>query len=232
MNLDPLLASLEGGLIVSCQAAPGSPTDFPEILAAFARCADEAGAAGIRANHGPNIEAISNAVRLPIIGIKKREVPGFEVYITPEWQDVIEAANAGAKIIALDATARPRPGRETFGDLAKRIHDELGLLVMADVSTVSEGTKAREDGADMVATTMSGYTSYTSDRFDLGPDLELVESLAKKLDCPVICEGRISTPSQAGSALNAGAFAVVVGTAITAPTWIAEQFIREMRRPT
>ena len=230
MNLDPLLASLEGGLIVSCQASPGNPMDSPEILAAFAKCADEAGAVAIRANHGRNIAAIVKAVRLPVIGLKKREVPEFEIYITPEWQDVAEAAEAGAKIIALDATSRPRPGPDDFRALTKRIHEELDLLVMADISTVDEGSKAREDGADVVSTTMSGYTSYTQDRYDLGPDIDLVEGLAKRLDCPVVCEGRISTPSQAGSALNAGAFAVVVGTAITAPTWIAEQFVKEMRR--
>jgi N-acylglucosamine-6-phosphate 2-epimerase len=230
VSIDPLLASLEGGLIVSCQAAPGSPLDSPETLAAMAKCANEAGAAGIRANHGANIAAISKLVRLPVIGIKKREVPEFEVYITPEWKDVLEVAKAGAKIIALDATARPRPGHEDFRALAKRIHEELGLMVMADISTLEEGKKAHEDGADIVATTMSGYTPYTLDRYELGPDLELVQELAKALDCPVICEGRISTPAQAGSALSAGAYAVVVGTAITAPTWIAEQFVNEMRR--
>ena len=179
MNMDQLLASLEGGLIVSCQAAPGSPLDSPDILAAMAKCADEAGAVSIRANHGPNISAITEAVRLPVIGIKKREVPEFEVYITPEWKDVVEVAQAGAKIIALDATARPRPGPDDFRALTKRIHDDLGLLVMADVSTVDEGVKAREDGADLVSTTMSGYTPYTANRYELGPDLELVEKLAR-----------------------------------------------------
>ena len=230
MTIDPLLASLEGGLIVSCQASPGSPMDTPEILAAFAKCAVEAGAVGIRANHGRNVAAIVKAVRLPVIGLKKREVPGYEIYITPELKDVAEVAEAGAKIIALDATDRPRPGPDDFRALTRRIHEELDLLVMADVSTVNEGVKAREDGADVVSTTMSGYTSYTRDRYELGPDIELVEKLVRRLDCPVVCEGRISTPSQAGSALNAGAFAVVVGTAITAPTWIADQFVKEMRR--
>src|SRR5258708_40240824 len=125
--MDPLLASLEGGLIVSCQAAPGSPLDSPDILVALAMCADEAGAVGIRANHGVNIGAISQAVRLPIIGIKKREVPEFEVYITPEWKEVLEVAEAGARIVALDPSARPRPGPDDFRALTKRIHQELGL---------------------------------------------------------------------------------------------------------
>src|SRR5438105_2218143 len=159
--MNPLLDSIRGGLVVSCQAAPGSPMDSPAMLAAFARCAEIAGAVGIRANHGPNIEAIARAVSLPIIGIKKREVPGFEVYITPEWEDVMEVHRAGARIVALDATNRPRPGPHDFAALTRRVHDELGALVMADVSTFEEGAAAAEAGAGMVATTMSGCTPYT-----------------------------------------------------------------------
>lgn len=226
--MDPLLESLHGGLIVSCQAAPGSPMDSPEILAAFARCAELAGAVGIRANHGPNIAAIASMVNLPIIGIKKREVRGFEVYITPEWEDVLEVHRAGARTIALDATNRPRPGPQDFAALTRRIHDELGALVMADVSTFDEGVAAAESGADIVATTMSGYTPYTEDKKAGGPDLVLVSQLSAALTTPIICEGRIHTPDQARAALEAGAYAVVVGTAITAPTWIAEQYVKAM----
>src|SRR5579872_5295202 len=120
----PLIETLRGGLIVSCQAAPDSPMDRPEILAAFALCAEQAGAVGIRANHGPNIAAIARTVHLPIIGIKKRDVPGYEVYITPEWRDVQEASHAGARIIALDATPRRRPGPDDFATLVRRIHAE------------------------------------------------------------------------------------------------------------
>ncbi len=224
---DSLIQGLRGGLIVSCQAAPGSPMDSPEVLAAFARCAQAAGAVGIRANHGPNIRAIAEAVSLPIIGIKKRDLSGYEVYITPEWRDVLEAANAGARIIAIDATDRPRP--IPFAELARRIHEELGLLVMADVSTREEGLAAEEAGADLVATTMSGYTAHTEETRAHGPDLPLVVHLAKDARVPVICEGRVHTPAQARAALEAGAHAVVVGTAIAAPSWIAEQFVRALR---
>jgi N-acylglucosamine-6-phosphate 2-epimerase len=228
--MNPVLAPLKHGIIVSCQAAPGSPMDRPDILAAFAQCAEQAGAVGIRANHGPNIAAIRAAVTLPIIGIKKREVEGYEIYITPEWQDVLEAYNAGARIIALDATARPRPGPEDFAALTRRIHSELAdTLVMADVSTYEEGVQAAQDGADIVATTMSGYTSYTEEKKAHGPDLELVRRLSAALDTPVICEGRVHTPEQARQALEAGAFAVVVGTAITAPAWITSQYVERLK---
>ena len=114
--------SLKGGLVVSCQAAPGTPTDSPEILASFAKSAEMAGAVGIRANYPRNIAAIARLVQLPIIGIIKREVPGYEVYITPEFSDSQEVAAAGAQIIALDATARPRPGAYGFpADRAAKI---------------------------------------------------------------------------------------------------------------
>jgi N-acylglucosamine-6-phosphate 2-epimerase len=227
--MNPILEQLKGGLIVSCQATPGSPMDQPDILAAFAQCAQLAGAVGIRANHGPNISAISKAVDLPVIGIKKRDVEGFEVYITPEWRDVMEAYEAGAKIIALDATDRPRPGPEDFAALTNRIHNELNALVMADVSTFQEGLAAAQAGADIVATTMSGYTPYTEGRKSIpGPDLELVQHLASAISTPIICEGCVHTPDQARAALYAGAFAVVVGTAITAPTWITEQYITRL----
>lgn len=223
------IETLRGGLIVSCQAAPGSPLDSPEILAAMARCAEMSGAVGIRANYARNIRAIAQAVRLPIIGIQKREVPGFEVYITPEFEDAREVAQAGAQIIALDATARPRPGSDDFAALTQRIHRELDRRVMADIATYEEGIAAAEAGADIVATTMSGYTSETADRRGRGPDLELVARLADALKpLPVICEGRIHTPHQARAAIEAGAFAVVVGTAITATDWIAAQFAQAL----
>jgi N-acylglucosamine-6-phosphate 2-epimerase len=222
------LDTLRGGLIVSCQAAPGSPMDRPEILAAFARCAEIAGAVGIRANYPPNIAAITQAVQLPVLGILKREVAGYEVYITPEFVDAEAVAVAGAHIIAIDATDRPRPGRDTFEDLVRRVHLELGLPVMADISTYEEGIQAAESGADLVATTMSGYTAGTAAKLPHGPDIDLVNRLAARISVPVVCEGRIHSPAQVREALEAGAYAVVVGTAITAPVWITEQYIKAL----
>jgi putative N-acetylmannosamine-6-phosphate epimerase len=169
-------------------------------------------------------------VQVPVIGIIKREVPGFEVYITPEFGDAQQVAAAGAQIIALDATDRPRPGEYGFPDLVWRIHEELGLPVMADISTLDEGVAAAGAGADLVATTLSGYTSDTSDRSD-GPDIELVRRLSDTIETPVVCEGRIHSPKQAEAALEAGAYAVVVGTAITAPIWITEQYVKATHRP-
>lgn len=226
--MNSTINSLRGGLIISCQASPGSPFGTPDRLAAFARCAENAGAVGIRACHGENIRAIAHCVSLPIIGIKKREVPGYDVYITPELSDAREVRNSGAIIIATDATNRPRPGVDTTSQLIRRIHLDLCGLAMADIATFDEGVAAADMGADLVCTTMSGYTPNTADRRN-GPDLELVERLANRLSVPVICEGRVNTPDQARAALAAGAWAVVVGAAITAPDWIAGQFVGALR---
>lgn len=52
-------------------------------------------------------------------------------------------------------------------------------------------------------------------------DLALIH---EHVDLPLIVEGRVHTPEQAVAAMRAGAFAVVVGTAITHPTTITSWF--------
>jgi len=196
-------------------------------MAALARCAEEAGAVGIRANGPADIAAIKAATSLPVIGLLKRQVEGSAVYITPTFADARLVAEAGADLIAVDATPRRRPGGETLADLIARIQDELGRPVMADIATRAEGEAAAELGADLVASTLAGYTP--DSRHLPGPDLELIRELAASMDRPIIAEGRYHTPAQAAQALAAGAHAVVVGTAITAPTWIAAQFVAALR---
>jgi N-acylglucosamine-6-phosphate 2-epimerase len=132
-------------------------------------------------------------------------------------------AAAGAHIVAIDGTDRPRPdGRDLAATIAA-VHERTDALVLADVSTVDEGVAAAEAGADAVASSLSGYTE--NSRALAGPDLELVAELAQKLTVPVLAEGRIRSPEQARAALDTGAWAVVVGSAITAPAWLAGQVI-------
>ncbi|MEP6756060.1 MAG: N-acetylmannosamine-6-phosphate 2-epimerase [Chthonomonadales bacterium] len=224
-----MLNNLRGGLIVSCQAAPGSPMDRPDILAAFAQCAINAGAVAIRGNHGINIAAIRAITDLPIIGLKKRDIANSEVYITPEWQDVLEVVEAGTNIIAIDATLRPRP--IGFAEMVQRIRTEFpNLLVMADCATHADGIAAFEAGADIVSTTMAGYTTETMSTKTEGPDLQLIHDLRLVLpDAFLVCEGRVHSPEFAKQALAAGADSVVVGTAITAPEWITSQFVKAIQ---
>ncbi len=209
------------GLIVSSQASKGEPLYDAKILTALAKSAELGGAKGFRVN-GPEVTAeLRAATSLPILSIYKKQV-SWGVLITPGLDEAAALARAGASCIALDATKRPRPGGTTAADLIRRIHDELGLPVMADIATFEEGLAAAEAGADAVATTLSGYTDYT--KKTEGPDLDLVRRLAAAVDVPVVAEGRYNTPELAARAIQAGAYAVVVGTAITRPHVVAGWF--------
>lgn len=220
MNQAPI-ERIRGALIVSCQAREDSPLCGSTFMAAMARCAEIGGAAGIRANGPSNIKAIKEAVSLPVIGIYKIICAGSEPYITPTLESAKEVAKAGADIIAVDATLRPHANGLSAHELIGQIKT-LGLPVMADISTCEEGVAAEEAGADIVATTLSGYTPYS--RQLESPDFELISELVKAVRIPVIAEGRIWTPEQARKALELGAHAVVVGTAITRPEMITKRF--------
>lgn len=216
---------VQGRLIVSCQALAHEPLHGASIMARMAVAATEGGAAAIRANSPPDVAAIRAAVSLPIIGLYKADVPGYPVYITPRLAHALEIAAAGADVIALDATLRPRP--EALDELIAAIHTETGLPVLADVATVAEGVAAVAAGADMVSTTMSGYTADSPQQPE--PDLALVTALAQSLSVPVLAEGRYHTPEQAAQALAAGATAVVVGGAITRPQEITKRYAEALR---
>jgi len=214
------------GLIVSCQARDDNPLRGPHFMVAMALAAVQAGAGGIRAEGAADIAAIRAGVSVPIIGLIKRQDPGFDVYITPDFAAAKAVADAGADIIAIDATQRPRQG-EPLAILIRRIHTELGKPVMADIATLAEAIRAEAEGCDYIGSTMAGYTAETSHRRD-GPDLELLSALVAHCHRPVIAEGRYDTPELAAKALALGAHAVVVGTAITNPREIARRFVTAM----
>ncbi|MFE5792826.1 N-acetylmannosamine-6-phosphate 2-epimerase [Streptomyces sp. NPDC056503] len=216
-----VLDRLRGALIVSCQAYPGEPMRDPDTMRRVALAARDGGAAGIRAQGLEDVRAIRGALGLPLIGLWKDGAEG--VYITPTARHALAVLEAGADVVAVDATDRPRPdGRPVAASIdAVRA---AGGLVMADVSTYEEGVRAAALGADLVGTTLSGYTPATYGRKAAGPDLDLVERLAGALDVPVVAEGRIHSPAQAAHALERGAYAVVVGTAITHPTTLTGWF--------
>jgi N-acylglucosamine-6-phosphate 2-epimerase len=225
--MNSVIAGLKGGLIVSCQADEGTPFYGSVFMAAMAKAAEMGGAVGIRANGPADIAAIKSSVSLPVIGIWKIVCEGYEPYITPTVEAAEEVLKAGADIVALDATLRLHPKDLTAGELIAQVK-ALGCLVMADISTFEEGMAAAEAGADLVATTMSGYTPYS--RQSEEPDFRLIEELSSALDIPVIAEGRIGTPDQARKAIDLGAYAVVVGAAITQPWTITERFVRALKQ--
>lgn len=222
-----LFGALRGGLIVSCQARPGSPLFGPQFMAAMAKEAEIGGAVGLRVNGPEDIRAVRAMTGLPIIGIFKIYSPHSPIYITPTFAAARAVVEAGADVVALDGTGRPTGNSETLVELIARIHSELGVPVMADVSTATEGIAAARAGADLVATTLAGYTDYS--RKAEGPDFQLISELAATLSVPIIAEGRINTPEEAAEALRRGAFAVVVGRAITMPRTITARFAAAIR---
>jgi N-acylglucosamine-6-phosphate 2-epimerase len=217
------IEQLRGGLIVSCQAPTGSPLDDPFIISAMALVAAQQGAVGVRLNGATHIAATRARTRLPIIGLEKVVTGGSEVYITPTFAVAERIAHSGADIIAIDATNRLRPNNEKIGPLLRRMREELQKPVLADIATFDEALGAAEQGADMVATTLCGYTQESTGV--ALPALALLEKLAHRLSVPIICEGGVTTPEQVRQAFDCGAFAVVVGTAITGITQLAQKFI-------
>lgn len=174
-----------------------------------------------------HLRAVSTVVSVPVLGIEKLMTGNSDVYITPTFSSAARVVRAGASMVALDATLRPRPGGEKLGEIITRIKFELNRPVMADIATFEEGIQAIEEfGADVVGTTLAGYTPETIELAAVaGPDFLLIERLAKRVGAPVICEGRVRTADDVRRAFASGAFAVVIGTAITGIDWLVGNFV-------
>lgn len=216
-----------GRLIVSCQpSGDESPLNQASAVALIASAAERAGATALRVGTPEHLAAVKAATALPVIGLWKRaDVRGNRV-ITPDFESARTLAEAGADVIAVDATARAHPVPGLLAQLIQQIQQELSLPVLADVSNAAEGIRAAGYGADLVATTLSGYTPHSPQQ--AGPDLDLVQELVSAIDVPVVAEGRYTCPDQARAALEAGAAFVVVGGAITAPDVQTARFIAVM----
>jgi N-acylglucosamine-6-phosphate 2-epimerase len=221
----PIITKLRGGLIVSCQAGPESALHGPVFMGAMAREVERGGAVGLRVDGPADIAAARENSHLPIMGINKHKYEGFEPYITVTFDLAKEAVDAGANLLAMDGTGRPLPGGLTPKQLIKRIHTELNVPIMADVSTRDEGIAAEKYGADIVATTMAGYTPYSRMIIPYTPDFALLEELVATVKVPVFVEGRVYTPEQLVKCFELGAYAVCIGGAITNPSVITARFV-------
>ena len=217
-----MLAPLKGGLVVSCQVPDGTAIDTPDFIAAQALTVIQAGAVGIRAQGIPNVAAVSRAARVPIIGLVKRYLNTTAIYITPSVRDVLELEQAGASIVAVDATERLRPDRLDFATFFKHLRLETDIPLLADVDTVEAAIIAESVGCEAIATTLSGYTDKPAPPL---PNIRLIEAIAKKVSIPVIAEGGFHQPNQVSQALDAGAWAVCIGTAITNPFLLTKSFL-------
>ena len=206
-----VLERVRGGLIVSVQANAQSVLNGPETIALLARCAMANGAAGVRIEGAERIAAVRAAIEGPIFGIIKRVHAGFAPYITSTLEEIGEAAAAGAHAIAFDATERPRSGGAGVRVLVNEIH-RRGRLAMADCSDEDDARAAADAGADILATTLAGYTD--ASRGHALPALDLVHRFSLFHEF-VVCEGGVADPASVAAAFAAGASAVVAGTALT-----------------
>ncbi|WP_431814290.1 N-acetylmannosamine-6-phosphate 2-epimerase [Kocuria sp. cx-455] len=217
-----VIESLAGRLIVSAQAYPGEPMRDPRTMSQVAASAVRGGAAAVRVQGISDIHAVRSAVEMPVIGLWKDGDSG--VYITPTYQHAYAVALAGAHVVAIDGTRRSRPDGLSLEETIARLHGETNALVMADCGSLDDALAASDAGADLVGTTLAGYTGERP-KTD-GPDLALLEAMRQAdIGVPIIAEGRIHTPTQAAAAMGAGAHSVVVGTAITHPTTITSWFV-------
>ncbi len=225
MDLATFRQHVTGTLIVSAQAPDGHPLRDTPTIAHLAAAAVAGGATAIRCGgYGglEDIRAVAEKVNVPVIGLTKEGATG--VYITPTVASARAVAHAGADVVAVDATQRPRQDGSTFAEQVAAVHEE-GKLIMADIATLDEAIAAHSDGADIISTTLAGYTEHRAKTH--GPDLELVKDIRQALGSDVFltAEGRYHTPEWAAEALTLGADAVIIGTAITDVSFVTAQFV-------
>ncbi|MGO1384442.1 MAG: N-acetylmannosamine-6-phosphate 2-epimerase [Arachnia sp.] len=213
--------ALAGRLVVSCQAYPGEPMRDPRTLSQVAQACVIGGAAAIRVQGLEDIRATAAAVNVPVIGLVKEGEAG--VYITPTLDLARACAEAGARVVAIDATSRPRPDGLTFAEVVTQLKlTHPDVLVMADCGSVEDCIRAEADGADIIGTTLGGYTGDRDKT--VGPDFEFAAEAIAACTRPVIVEGRVHTLEHAAAVMRLGAHAVCVGTAITHPSTITGWF--------
>ena len=221
-----MIKRLKNKVIVSCQAMPAEPLYKEECMTAMMKSVVNGGAQGLRVAGVRDVKIAKSLFEIPVIGLTKPDVIPKNwkeiVYITPTLKDVVNLIQAGADIVAFDGTQRPRP-KCTLEEIIKYIKINRRKS-MADISTLEEGIKCAELGADILSTTLSGYTTQSPIETD-GPDFKLLEALVKETDKPVVLEGRIWELEQINRAFELGAHAVVIGSAITRPQLITKRFI-------
>lgn len=221
-----MLKTVQGQLIVSCQALEDEPLHSDFIMSRMALAAHQGGAAAIRSNSQQDIKAIKQLVDLPVIGILKRNYAGSEVYITATLREVEELMVAAPEMIALDATSHSRPDGVPLEQLVsdiRRLYPQL--LLMADIATSEEARTASALGFDCIGTTLHGYTRETSGKMLPEDDFAFLREVLSVVEKPVIAEGNITTPAMMARCLALGAHAVVVGGAITRPQQITARFV-------
>ncbi len=220
-----VLDRLRNGLIVSCQAAPGSPLANRGLMSFMAEAAESGGAAAIRAEGLRDISEIKKVVSIPIVGLIKLKSPDTPIVITPLLENIHELMEAGADLIAVDATLRKRLNGVLGNEFVAQAK-AIGAQILADIDDLESAVEAEKSGALAVCTTLAGYTKGIE---PTSPDLDLVKSCSSQCTVPVIAEGRFNSPELVKQAFEAGAWAVCVGSAITDPWLTTKRFIKFSR---
>jgi putative N-acetylmannosamine-6-phosphate epimerase len=223
VSTEKILLAIKAKLIVSCQASSGDPLNDLDTLSRMAASVLRGGPGGLRAEGPQCVAAFRQLTPLPIIGLVKTTDRKEEVYITPTFAMAKSVCDAGANIAALDCTHRRLSESEPWPEIIARVHSEFGGVVCADIATIDDALLAQAAGADIVATTLRGYTDDTNQIRWL--DWPFVEMLVSALSVPIILEGHVTSPDEVRRALKLGVHAVVVGSAITRPQTITERFV-------
>ena len=229
MRKQEILSKMQDQILVSCQAYEPNPHATLEDMVKMAVASKMGGCVGFRANSPEHVKAIRAEIGedAVIIGIWKLFEEGNDVYITTTMEAVDALVEAGADVVALDCTDRVNTYGYKGVTLVPQILEKYpDLVIMADCSTIEEARAAKEQGADILASTMSGYTSYTEERKKKDVDLELLSQMREIEGAFVLAEGRIWTREDAVAAFKAGADCLVIGTAITNPWTITMRFVK------
>lgn len=223
-----IINRLKGKVVVSVQAMPSEPLYLEKCMVAMMKSVIKGGAAGLRVAGARDVKNAKHLFDVPIIGLTKPDIIPSNwqeiVYITPTLKEVIELVEAGADIIAFDGTMRERPNGAKLEELIKYVKIN-NRISMADISTLEEGLNAEKLGANILSTTLSGYTQFSQNRGN-GPDFELLKQLVDNTNLPVVLEGRIWEPEEVDRAFELGAHCVVIGSAITRPQLITKRFVQ------
>lgn len=224
-----MLKKVKNNIIVSCQALPEEPLHSSFIMSKMALAAKQGGAKGIRANSKEDIIEIKKEVNLPVVGIVKRDYTDSSVYITPTYQEIDELLESGCEMIAMDATKRSRPENNELDELVRYVREkDESIQLMADIASLDDAIQADKLGFDCVSTTLYGYTEETKNKKLYDNDFEFLKRVIESVSIPVIAEGNVVTPEMAKRCLQLGAYAVVVGGAITRPQQITERFVETL----
>jgi N-acylglucosamine-6-phosphate 2-epimerase len=226
-----MINRLKNKVVVSVQAMPSEPLYAENCTIAMMKSVVKGGAGALRVAGARDVRNAKQLFDVPVIGLTKPEVIPANwqeiVYITPTIRDVLELVNAGADIVAFDGTSRHREHNDTLEEIIKYVKINKRIS-MADISTVEEGLNCEKLGANILSTTLSGYTQHSPMKSE-GPDFELLEELVKQTSVPVVLEGRIWEPEEVNRAFELGAHCVVIGSAITRPQLITRRFINRQQ---